>query len=127
MVSACPVLRQMLGWHSSNGARWVGLNDNTHDLPLLAWLAHHSLAPFAGAASPQPGWLLEIDPGSGFPGIRRKSSCISIETMWTFAPVLFVQFSLSRKLTNFSAGTGGIEGDDGHTSAQRELSNVAAL
>jgi hypothetical protein len=81
--TGCPVLRQMLGWHSSCGARWMGLNDNVQDLPLLAWLAHHSLPPCEGASPPKPGWPLEIDAGSGFPG--------------------------------------GIEGDDGHSSAPREL------
>ena len=67
-VATCPVLRQMLGWHSSNGARWMGLNDNIHDLPLLAWLSHHELPPGAGVPMPAPGWPLEIDAGSGFPG-----------------------------------------------------------
>ena len=85
---SCPVLRQMLGWHSSCGARWMGLNDNLHDIPLLAWLVHHNLAPCEGAASPKPGWPLHIDAGSGFPGC--------------------------------------IEGDDGHSSAPRELNRVAA-
>jgi hypothetical protein len=42
----CPVLRQLLGWHSSCSGLWGG---NLEDVPLLAWLAHHGLPPGEGA------------------------------------------------------------------------------
>ena len=67
-VATCPVLRQMLGWHSSNDHLWGAAT--VEDTPLLAWLAAHDLPPGAGVSVGLPasrglldGGVLEGDDG----------------------------------------------------------------
>ena len=41
----CPVLRQMLGFHSANITRWTGQPPGIWDLPLLCWMHRQKLPP----------------------------------------------------------------------------------
>jgi hypothetical protein len=50
---ACPVLRQMLNWHSSCSGWW---SPNVDDNPLQAWLNHHSVPPGVKGAGLAPAW-----------------------------------------------------------------------
>jgi ectoine hydroxylase len=78
MAWTCPVLRQMLGEHSSNAGWW---SPNLLDIPLLAWLNHHRIS-YVPDESPQ------LPP-------------MSIAPAWAYGD--------------------GTKGDDGHSSAPREV------
>lgn len=49
----CPVLRQMLNYHSSCSGYW---SPNVDDNPLQAWLNHHEIYPGVAGASLAPAW-----------------------------------------------------------------------
>ena len=51
--ATCPVLRQMLNWHSSCAGYW---SPNSDDQPLLVWLNHHGLPPGEKGAKLAPAW-----------------------------------------------------------------------
>ena len=56
-ATSCPVARQVLGWHSANGARWGGRGGGSvEDVPLYAWLSRHGLPPGVGVRCSPSGY-----------------------------------------------------------------------
>jgi len=52
-VVTCPVLRQMLNWHSSCAGYW---SPNIDDNPLQVFLNHHDVPPGIKGATLAPAW-----------------------------------------------------------------------